>query len=165
MIANAQKDQAIVIAKLKLENVISIVPPIDFMEATFNSTFDYDNPFGLELKDVWGNHTSPFVVSSNRNFNVTIQAGSASFLYIGPSITNNNMPCSVLSYNLASNGTGGSNGTSSTWVTLDDESAPLINGGTPGPHKPFALKFKAKPGWEFAAGTYVLDVVVTACQF
>lgn len=165
MIANAQvHDHSTVLAKVQLENIISLVPPIDFMGATFNSTMDYADPAGMELKDVWGNHTSPFIVSSNRNFNVTIKAGSANFLYFGTGSGNNIMPCGVLSYNLASNGTGGTNATPSTWNALTTSDAPLINGGTFGSYRPFSLKLKAKPGFDYVEGLYTIDVVLTATQ-
>ncbi|MFY0255730.1 hypothetical protein ACDQ55_17450 [Chitinophaga sp. 30R24] len=147
---------------LLLDNVIEIDPPADAMGAYFHTGFDYTN--GLELTDIHGGHTSDFFVSSNRNFNVTIKSASPNFLYIGFGTGNTVMPCSVLQYNLFTNGTGGTNATPAPWNTLTVAAAPLINNGVYGPHKPFSLRFRADPGWSYSAGLYGIDVVLTATQ-
>jgi hypothetical protein len=74
------------------------------------------------------------------------------------------MPCSVLQYNLASNGTGGTNATPATWNPISTSSAPLINGGTFGAAKPFSVKMRALPGWSYTGGDYRLGVILTATQ-
>lgn len=155
-------DCATVLVSLCLENVIEICPPIDVMVAKFDDKDDYN--CGEELTDFFGHHTSNFTVTSNRNFNVTIKSSSPNFLYIGPGGGNTTMPCSILKYNLASNGTGGTNATPFTWNPLTVATAPLINNGVHGLFKPFSLKFKADPGWDFAAGSYNLGVILTATQ-
>ncbi|WP_147243459.1 hypothetical protein [Chitinophaga flava] len=155
-------DHAVVLVSLCLENIIEICPPLDILTAKFDSKDDYND--GQELEDFFGHHTSTFSVSSNRNFNVTIKSASPNFLYVGPGGGNTTMPCGTLSYNLASNGTGGTNATPMTWNPLTVAAAPLINNGVHGLNKPFGLKFKADPGWDFAAGSYNLGVILTATQ-
>ncbi|WP_341836125.1 hypothetical protein WJU16_25230 [Chitinophaga pollutisoli] len=155
-------DHSTVLVGLKLENVISLVPPLDLMGAKFSSGHDYNE--GEILEDLHGNHTSDFKVSSNRNFNVTIKSSAPNFSYTGPGMSNNVMPCGALKYNLFSNGTGGTNATPSAWNPLTVAAAPLITNGTYGKDKPFSLKFKADPGWDYTGGAYALGVILTATQ-
>jgi len=103
-------------------------------------------------------------VYSNRNFNVAIRSATANFSYVGSGTGNNVMPCSVLQYNLASNGTGGVNATPSLWNSLSTTAAPLITGGTFGPARPFSVKMRAIPGWSYTGGDYLLSVILTATQ-
>jgi hypothetical protein len=165
MFASAQpaSDASTIVSKVQLDNVISIVPPIDFLQTHFEDFLDYQSS-GLMLKDIFGNETSPFYVYSNRNFNVTIKAGSPNFVYVGSGTGNNVMPCGVLSYNLFSNSTGGTNATASTWNALKTTSDPLITGGTYGAAKAFSVKLKANPGWNYTGGLYSIGVVLTATQ-
>lgn len=155
-------DQAVVLVSLELCNIIEICPPIDVMCAKFDSKEDYNS--GEELQDFFGHKSANFTVSSNRNFNVTIKSASPNFLYVGSGTGNTVMPSTVLKYNLNSNGTGGTNATPMTWNPLTVAAAPLINNGVHGVNKPFSVKFKADPGWDFAAGTYGLGVILTATQ-
>ncbi|QJB33717.1 hypothetical protein HF324_21215 [Chitinophaga oryzae] len=155
-------DCATVLVCLELKNIIEICPPIDVMCAKFDCKEDYN--CGEELEDFYGHKTSNFTVSSNRDFNVTIKSSSPNFLYVGSGVGNTIMPSTVLKYNLHSNGTGGTNATPMTWNPLTVAAAPLINSGTHGCNKPFSLKFKADPGWDFAAGSYGIGVILTATQ-
>ncbi|HEX6915114.1 MAG TPA: hypothetical protein VF145_07720 [Chitinophagaceae bacterium] len=162
--ANAQpvQDQSHLLASLCLENVIYMVPQVDMMGAKFQNAFDYSAPFGKELEDLWGNDVSPFWVSSNRNFNVTIKAGSPYFFYFGTGTGNNLMPAGVLDYKVASNFTGGlSNG---LWHQLGVLDQTIISGGEYGFMKPFSIKLRATPGWNYTGGVYTMDVVLTATQ-
>lgn len=165
-VASAQpaSDASIILARLDLDNVIFMVPQIDFLQAEFDDAGDYLSPTGMVLEDLFGNQTSPFLVFSNRNFNVAIRAATSQFIYTGSGTGNNVMPCSVLQYSLASNGTGGTNATPSTWNPLSTSSAPLINGGTLGAAKPFSVKMRAAPGWSYTSGNYGLGVILTATQ-
>ena len=165
-VASAQPDSdaSVILAKLDLQNVIFMVPQIDFLEADFDDAGDYLSPTGQILEDIFGNQTSPFLVFSNRNFNVAIRSATANFAYVGPGTGNNVMPCGVLEYNLATNGTGGVNATPSIWNSLSTTAAPLITGGTSGPAKPFSLKMRAMPGWSYTGGDYLLSVILTATQ-
>ena len=161
--ANAQvDDHSVIVTKLHLENVIYMQPSIDLMLGSFTDRFDYTDPNGRELQDLWGNGTSPFKVSSNRNFNVTIKAGMSNFIYVGTGTGNNIMPCGVLGFNVSSNGTGGT--PTAGWNDLTTTDAPVIIGGEYGYEKPFALKFRAIPGWNYTGGTYMMDVILTATQ-
>ncbi|MBC9912617.1 hypothetical protein [Chitinophaga varians] len=155
-------DHSVVLVSLELCNVIEICPPLDIMCAKFDSKEDYN--CGEELEDFFGHKSANFTVSSNRNFNVTIKSSSPNFLYVGSGTGNTVMPCSILKYNLSSNGTGGTNATPMAWNPLTVAAAPLINNGVHGVDKPFSVKFKADPGWDFAAGTYGLGVILTATQ-
>lgn len=157
-------DHSTILSKVQLDNIIYMVPSVDLMATHFSTVGDYLDPAGLVLQDLWGNNTSPFLVFSNRNFNVTIKSGASNFSYIGPGTGNNVMPCGVLSYNLFSNATGGANSTPSTWNALSTADAPLITGGTYGPARPFSIKLKATPGWNYTGGTYMIDVILTATQ-
>ncbi|WP_291910542.1 hypothetical protein [Chitinophaga sp. CB10] len=155
-------DHSTVHVGLVLSNIIQINPPVDGMGAIFNSASDYTN--GEDLVDIWGNPTSDFSVYSNRNFNVTIKAASATFSYFNPlSPTNPNMPCSILKYRCSANSTGGTNNAPS-FTALSTSNAPLISGGTAGANKQFSVRFKADPGWSYGGGLYGLDVVLTATQ-
>ncbi|HVI46114.1 MAG TPA: hypothetical protein VM802_14660 [Chitinophaga sp.] len=155
-------DRSNVAVSMCLSNIIELNPPRDQMGAIFNKSSDYNN--GEELKDPTGNPSSDFTVSSNRNFNITINAAAPNFSYTGSGTGNNVMPCTVLSYNLASNNTGGTDGTSSPWTPLTIAPAPLINNGTYGAAKTFAVKLKAEPGWNFTGGSYAVGVILTATQ-
>lgn len=163
-IASAQPatDASVVISRLQLDNVILLLPPADFVQAHFHDAGDYFT--GQILEDIYGNSTTPFLVFSNRNFNVAIKSATANFVYMGTGTGNNVMPCSVLEYNLSSNGTGGTNATPLMWNDLSTSSSPLITGGTYGAAKPFSLKMRAKPGWNYTGGAYTLGVIVTATQ-
>lgn len=165
-IASAQptSDASVILAKLDLENVILMVPQGDFLEADFNSALDYLNPTGMILKDIFGSPVSPFFVYSNRNFNVAIRSATSNFVYVGSGTGNNVMPCGVLQYNLFTNGTGGTNATPATWNSLSTSAAPVITGGTFGAAKPFSLRMRAIPGWNYTGGDYLLSVVLTATQ-
>lgn len=165
-IASAQpvSDASVITARLQLDNVIMLIPPTDFVEAHFSDAVDYLNPSGLVLEDISGNDSTPFLVYSNRNFNVAIKSATPMFSYVGTGTGNSVMPCSVLEYNLSSNGTGGTNSTPSLWNVLSVTSAPVITGGTSGAARPFALRLRAKPGWSYTAGAYTLGVIVTATQ-
>jgi hypothetical protein len=165
-VASAQPvtDASVIISRLQLDNVILLIPPVDFVQAHFDDAGDYLNPSGRVLEDIFGNETTPFLVFSNRNFNVAIKSATANFAYLGSGSGNNVMPCSVLQYSLVSNGTGGTNATPSTWNSLSTSTAPVITGGTYGAARPFGLKLRALPGWSYTGGTYFLDVIVTATQ-
>ena len=165
MWASAQpvSDASTIVSKVLLDNVISMVPPVDLLQTHFESVGDYQSS-GLILKDIFGSEVSPFYVYSNRNFNVTIKAGTPNFIYVGSGTGNNVMPCGVLSYNLFSNSTGGTNATPSTWNSLKSTSDPLISGGTYGAAKAFTVKLKANPGWNYTGGMYSIGVVLTATQ-
>ena len=165
-VASAQpaSDASVILAKLDLDNVIFMIPQIDFLEADFDDAGDYLSPTGRILEDIFGNQTSPFLVYSNRNFNVAIRSATANFSYVGSGTGNNVMPCSVLQYNLATNGTGGVNATPSMWNSLSTTATPLITGGTFGPAKPFSVKMRAIPGWSYTGGDYLLSVILTATQ-
>ncbi|MBM3923013.1 MAG: hypothetical protein FJ340_07405 [Sphingomonadales bacterium] len=104
--AQPASDASVILAKLDLQNVIFMVPQVDFLEADFDDAGDYLSPTGQILEDIFGNQTSPFLVFSNRNFNVAIRSATANFAYVGPGTGNNVMPCGVLQYNLATNGKG-----------------------------------------------------------
>jgi hypothetical protein len=157
-------DASVIVSKLTLDNVILMIPPVDFAQAHFDNAGDYLNPNGLILEDIWGNEASGFLVFSNRNFNVAIKSATPNFAYLGSGTGNNVMPCSVLEYNLASNGTGGTNATPAMWNDLSTTAAPVINGGTYGAARPFTLKLRARPGFNYTGGVYILDVIVTATQ-
>lgn len=165
-VASAQpaSDASVILTKLDLENVIFMIPQVDFLEADFNDAGDYLSPTGVLLEDLFGNQTSPFLVFSNRNFNVAIRAATSQFIYTGSGTGNNVMPCSVLQYNLASNGTGGTNATPATWNPISTSSAPLITGGVYGAAKPFSVRMRALPGWSYTGGDYRLGVILTATQ-
>lgn len=164
--ASAQpvSDASVILSKLTLDNVILVIPPADFVQAHFSNAMDYLNPSGLVLEDIWGHEASGFLVFSNRNFNVAIKSATPNFAYMGTGTGNNVMPCNVLEYNLASNGTGGTNVTPLLWNDLTIANAPVINGGTFGAGRPFSLKLRAKPGFNYTGGIYMLNVIVTATQ-
>ncbi|NBX11220.1 MAG: hypothetical protein EBR19_03260 [Chitinophagaceae bacterium] len=162
--AQPATDASVIISRLQLDNVILMIPPADFVQAHFHDALDYLNPYGQVLEDIYGNSSTPFLVFSNRNFNVAIRSATPTFAYMGTGTGNNVMPCSVLEYNLSSNGTGGTNATPSLWNDLSTTSAPVITGGTFGAARPFALKLRAKPGWNYTGGAYTLGVIVTATQ-
>ncbi|MFB6457816.1 hypothetical protein ACE38W_21275 [Chitinophaga sp. Hz27] len=155
-------DQSAVHVELLLANVIEINPPVEIMGAAFLSGHDYNT--GEDLRDIHGHTTSDFTVSSNKNFNVTINSASPNFSYLGPATSGNVMPCGTLKYNLAFNGTGGTDATPFFWNALTTAPAPLINNGTSGAFRPFGLKFRSEPGWSYAGGLYRINVLVTATQ-
>ncbi|MBV8251298.1 MAG: hypothetical protein JO154_01725 [Chitinophaga sp.] len=155
-------DHATIRVGLCLTNIIDIDPPCSTLVGNFDDEHDYDH--GVILKNTKGDHDVDYKVSSNRDFNVTIKAGSANFSYLGTGTDDNVMPCSVLKYHLLSNNTGGTNATPSFWNALTVAPAPVINGGEEGRNKRFSLQFKADPGWNYTGGLYGLDVIVTATQ-
>ena len=165
-VASAQPstDASVIISRLQLDNVILLIPPADFVQARFQNALDYLNPSGQVLEDIYGNSSTPFLVFSNRNFNVAIRSATPTFSYMGTGTGNNVMPCTVLEYSLSSNGTGGTNATPMMWNDLSTSSAPVITGGTFGGARPFSLKLRAKPGWNYTGGAYTLGVIVTATQ-
>ena len=80
-VASAQPvaDASVIISKLHLDNVILMIPPVDFVQTHFSDAGDYLDPNGRVLEDSFGNETSPFLVFSNRNFNVAIKSATANF--------------------------------------------------------------------------------------
>ncbi len=126
----------------------------------FTTADDYAN--GVESA------TQQLKVRSNKAFNVTVKTAAANF-----SVTNNGttsastMPASILGLVVTNNSTGGTLGTgfsASTYNALASSAANLIDNATNGNNQNFTVKYKATPGFAYAAGTYSMDVVYTATQ-
>lgn len=138
-----------------------------YMSASFGSEEDYENGVVLAQTGNFSGQTVPFSYSSNRHVNISVKSAAANFTYSG-SINNtgdNVMPCSVLSWQLVGNNTGGT-GAATGWHALSTSTAAVITNGEEGGDdtQNFGMQLMANPGFNYIGGTYTLDVVVTATQ-
>ena len=173
-ITKLQSDISKIGVTLLLDNVICMTPGRTSGTAHFRSVDDYKK--GQQVSEdgrSYRDRLFDFKVSSNRNFNVTVQPESPYFSGkggYGAEAASANMPVSVLSWKLAHNGTGGAAATNATdwnpfgWQDNKPVVAQVINGGKRGYEKEFALDMKANPGFDYNGGTYDVNVLVTATQ-
>lgn len=105
-------------------------------------------------------------VRSNKDFDVRVEAGSATFTYSGNAVANNNMAVGdVLKMKVVSNNTGGnitSGFSNYKKITYNDKK--IINNADAGDNQTFAVRYKATPGYEYAAGTYSVDIIFTLTE-
>lgn len=96
-------------------------------------------------------------------FDVSVQASSTAFTYSGTGTGNTNMLVKdVLSIAITSNNTGGSVAGSFNFYQLVDGVTPqkVIGNGQRGVRS-FGFKYKANPGFNYAAGLYTTNIVYT----
>lgn len=126
----------------------------------FTSVDDYAN--GVESS------AQQIKIRSNKNFGVTVNTSAAYFSVTNSGVTTTStMPTSVLGVEVSANGTGGSIASgfsASAYNDLSASAANLIDNGSRGGNQTFSVKYKATPGFAYAAGTYATDVVYTATQ-
>jgi len=126
----------------------------------FTTADDYAN--GVEST------TQTLKVRSNKNFSVTVKTSGANFMVTnGANTSTSSMPASVLGLMVTANNTGGtiaSGFSASAYNSLSSSAANLISNGTNGNNQNFTVKYKATPGFAYAAGTYSTDVIYTATQ-
>lgn len=165
--ANAQQSSSATQGvQLQLQNAIDITfmangsdvgPLVEMQFATIN---DYVN--GVESPN------QELRVRSNKNFIVAVRTNAETFTYTGGAIPTPEMPVAgVLSLLVISDLTGGTiPGPYSTvdYYTLRDFNQDLIYDGNAGADQRFTVKYKATPGFTYAAGTYDVGVVYTATQ-
>jgi hypothetical protein len=171
-----QSDLSQIGVRLILDNVICMTPGRTEGTAQFRSVHDFKegqqvSEDGVILAGSRG--LFDFKVSSNRNYNVTVQPQSQYFTGSGGSgatAASSNMPVSVLSWKLAHNETGGSGAPGATswtpfgWGANGATVSPVINGGLRGYEKEFSLDMKANPGFNYNGGNYDVNILVTATQ-
>lgn len=127
-------------------------------------------PFGTVNDYANGVESNPQTINikSNKNFKITVKTSSSKFtVTIGGSTTTSTMPASVLGLLVSSNNTGGTLGSgfsATTYKSLSSSSVALINNALHGGDKSLIVKYKATPGFTYAAGTYNISVVYTATQ-
>jgi len=112
---------------------------------------------GVESPDIEVNLTG------TAPFEITVHASSNNFTYTGASNSNNTMPVAdVLTLVVTGNNTGGtiSNNFSSYQPINGTTSKKLIDQGQPGVRS-FTFKYKATPGFDYAAGMYTTDIIFT----
>jgi hypothetical protein len=126
----------------------------------FTSVDDYANGVESSAQEI--------KVRSNKNFDVTVKTSAAYFSVTNSGVTTTStMPASVLGIEVSANGTGGSIASgfsASTYNALSATAANLIENADRGGNQTFSVKYKATPGFAYAAGTYATDVVYTATQ-
>lgn len=124
----------------------------------FTSTDDYAN--GVESQ------AQELRVRSNRNFNVSVKTSATTFSIVNGGLSSSSlMPASVLSAKVSLNNTGGSvAGSFANYTSLSQTGLDLITGATNGGNKTFSVQYKAQPGFDYAAGSYAIDVIYTATQ-
>ncbi|MBS1774319.1 MAG: hypothetical protein JST82_15790 [Bacteroidetes bacterium] len=96
------------------------------------------------------------------NFDISVQSSSTNFTYTGSATSQNVMQVSdVLAIEVTSNNTGGSvaNGFGS-YQSINGASKKMISAGQAGV-RTFSFKYKATPGFNYAAGTYTTSIVYT----
>jgi hypothetical protein len=106
-------------------------------------------------------------VQSNKVFNVTVNANTASFTYSGTTTPAPTMPVSgVLAAQVTANGTGGTVASSfnSAYGNLTSAAQSMISTCANGGNQTFSVQYQATPGFAYPAGTYTANVVYTATQ-
>jgi hypothetical protein len=147
--------------KLNLANAISITF-VDggrtggTVDLNFNTVNDFAN--GVISGE------QQMLVQSNKNFNVSMMTNTQNFTYTGsaspaPVVAIAN----VLQMMVVNNNTGGSL-SYNNYASIPSGSATIINWGSPGGNRTFAVKYKATPGFSLPGGTYTANVVYTATQ-
>lgn len=151
-------------ANLNLSNAIAIefVATGNNTGATVNMTFSNVNDYanGVESGDI------QLRVLSNKNFEVRAKSSSKYFTYSGTTSPAPQMEVDeVLEMKVTANGTGGyiDNGYSS-YRDIEDESEDILDDCDRGGNQTFSVKYRAKPGFSFPAGTYTTSVVYTVVQ-
>ena len=116
---------------------------------------------GVELPD------TDVRVRSNKAFKVEVASSANSFSYMGNALIAPILSATnAIRVKVVSNQTGGQP-VSGGWVFLNSiGTAPLtlINNCNPGGNQDFTLKYKMIPGLTLPAGTYTIDMVLTATQ-
>ncbi|MBS1589094.1 MAG: hypothetical protein JST52_05725 [Bacteroidetes bacterium] len=107
-------------------------------------------------------------VRSNKNFNVSVKSSSSKFytnwLGFWPVATSMTV-ADVLDLKVVNNQTGGTiDGAYSDFGDVKTTSQSLITNANSGGNQIFQIKYKATPGFGYAAGIYYTDVIYTATQ-
>lgn len=106
-------------------------------------------------------------VRANVKFDVSVDISSSNFSYTGPANSGNVMPVSnVLRLKVTQNNTGGNitGGFGNNFQQLTTNDKKIINNADAGGDRTFAVKYRATPGFAYAAGTYTVDVIYTATE-
>jgi hypothetical protein len=124
----------------------------------FDDINDYTN--GVESSD------QQLRVRSNAEFDVRVEVASEHFTYTGNASSNNSMDVDeVLKMKVTENNTGGTiTGGFQNYKKLTDNDKKMINKGEPGNDQTFSVRYKATPGFGYAAGTYAVDVIYTLTE-
>lgn len=131
------------------------------VSGTFNTEEDYENGVVLTQGANFNNLDHlPFSYSSTKNVNITLTTPAT---FTGSNGGNNLMPRTVLLYSVLGNTTGG---TAPGGFTTVGATNTIIAGGLSGPdsQRAFDLYLVANPGFGFPAGTYSMNIMVTATQ-
>lgn len=107
-------------------------------------------------------------VQSNKKFNVTLNAASANFTYSGTASPAPTMPVTgVLTCDIENNNTGGTINTAyanETYGAISTTPVTLISNANNGNSQTFAVEYYAQPGFAYPAGTYTVNVIISATQ-
>jgi hypothetical protein len=106
-------------------------------------------------------------VQSNKNFNLTINAGSTNFSYTGLSTPAPVMPINgVLYAQVSNNSTGGSiaSAYNNTYGNISTTAQSIIANCLNGGNQLFSIQYEAIPGFNYPAGTYTANIYFTASQ-
>jgi hypothetical protein len=97
------------------------------------------------------------------DFDISVQASATTFTYTGSATSDNSMPVAdVLQIKVTANNTGGTISSGfGTYQSVDGlNSKKLIGQGLSGVRS-FKFRYKASPGFNYAAGIYTTDIVYT----
>jgi hypothetical protein len=157
---------------LTLANVLELqlqVADDDRYEASMSASFanEEDLEDGKILTQADATPNMPFWIASNNDTKITIKGAAASFVRTGPATSEPAMPVGVLNWHLVSNNTGelGAAGPAPlTWTALTTSDVTMIAEAEEGSDatQAFVLELWANPGFQYPAGVYTMDVVVTA---
>ena len=103
------------------------------------------------------------ILRCTTDFDLSVKASATNFTYAGSSTQNTTMPVEdVLAIVITENNTGGnvSNGMTQYKSISGSQGKTAISAGKRG-ETSFKFKYKATPGFNYAAGTYTTDIVYT----
>lgn len=130
------------------------------VEIPFTTINDYINGVESSAQQV--------LVRSTKKFKVDVKTNATNFTYTGTTTPAPVMPVSgVLLMKLTQNNTGGTFGdfNSTNYASIREFNKNVLFDCSKGANQDFTVKYKATPGFAYAAGNYSINVVYTATQY
>ena len=146
-------------AKMQLSNAIDI----ELQSAqTVTLNFTSVNNYASHVKTP----KQTLRVRSNRKFTISVKTNSANFSYAGTTTPAPIMPVNVLRLRLRDrpNNTTPGGTFLSTFTPLSNTDQTMVAEAKRGGNQIFKVKYQARPGFDYPAGTYTTTVVYTATQ-
>ncbi len=146
-------------ARLSLSNAIDIELQSDpNLTLSFTNVNHYANHKKSAKQDLR--------VRSNKKFTISVRTSSANFSYSGSASPAPVMPVNVLRLRLRNRPSGTVPGGTflASFTPLSPTDQTMVAEANRGGNQVFRVKYQARPGFEYPAGTYTTTVIYTATQ-